>query len=153
MLRVLALSTTLMFVTLGRADADAVRALGRTIETALQQSEGELGKAHGSRRRAAVVLDVESALAGAESAVRARSVPRGRAGEHSRRPVPGLLAIEGLDGGADAALRYPVSERMSLGLGYRFVTSEDLRFESAESAALESDYGGHSFVVRARWAF
>lgn len=53
----------------------------------------------------------------------------------------------------NGGIRYSVNSRVSLGLNYRRLTEEDLKFEVAETGSLESGYDSHSLVLQARWEF
>ena len=57
------------------------------------------------------------------------------------------------DDRSQSVFSVPVSERVSFGFGYEYVTPEDLAFELAESGALASDYESHQVMIRARWRF
>jgi len=64
----------------------------------------------------------------------------------------GVLALFGL-GGGKPGLALTVSESVSLGLRYRYLEREDIRFEVAETGALDDGYSSHNVIVRARWQF
>jgi hypothetical protein len=64
----------------------------------------------------------------------------------------GMLALFGL-GGGKPGLALPVSDSVSLGLRYRYLEREDIRFEVAETGALDEGYSSHNVIVRARWRF
>ena len=50
-------------------------------------------------------------------------------------------------------LGYAVSREVRLGLGYDYVTGEDLDFEVAETGSLDDDYTSHRVMVRAHVQF
>jgi hypothetical protein len=64
----------------------------------------------------------------------------------------GVLALFGLGGGRPG-LAVPVSDSVSLGLGYKYLEREDIALEVAETGALDDGYSSHNVVVRARWQF
>jgi hypothetical protein len=64
----------------------------------------------------------------------------------------GLARWLDLDG-SEPALAYPVTETLSLGLGYRFLRSEDLVFKVAKTGSLDSDYQSHNLLFQAHWEF
>jgi hypothetical protein len=50
-----------------------------------------------------------------------------------------------------SALRLPVTERLSFGVGYRRLQGEDLWRRYAEAGSV--DYDSHDFLLRAHWRF
>lgn len=62
------------------------------------------------------------------------------------------VALFGL-GGEKPALALPVSDSVSLGLGYQYLRREDVRFEVAETGSLDEGYSSHNVVLRANWRF
>jgi long-subunit fatty acid transport protein len=50
-------------------------------------------------------------------------------------------------------LAYPVTDSLSLGLGYRFLRSEDLVFKVAKTGSLDSNYQSHNVLFQAHWDF
>ena len=64
----------------------------------------------------------------------------------------GMLGF--LDVGGDAhGVAVPVSDTVSLGVGYEYLRREDIRLEVAETGSLNEGYSTHNVVVRARWKF
>jgi hypothetical protein len=51
----------------------------------------------------------------------------------------------------NSALRLPVTERLSLAIGYRHLEPEDLGRRYAEAGSV--DYDSHDFLLRAHWRF
>lgn len=51
------------------------------------------------------------------------------------------------------AVALPVTDSVSLGVGYQYLRQEDLRLEVAETASLDDGYSTHNVVLRARWQF
>jgi hypothetical protein len=102
---------------------------------------------------------VSGALAFVQSTVRA-AIPttamhqsiNGARPDHEPRDEPGMLALFGL-GGEKRGLAVPVTDSVSLGLGYRYLRQEDLPLEVAETGALDEGYQSHKVVLRARWQF
>ncbi len=47
----------------------------------------------------------------------------------------------------------PVSDSVSLGLGYEYLRREDIHLEVAETASLHEEYSSHNVVLRAHWKF
>jgi hypothetical protein len=129
------------------------------VATAAQSAAARTGKSVLPRaaRLAAIQLEVGGAVAVVQPAVRAR-LPGDMPGVWLLLPEDPRLAGRGArrpgEGGSGSAFSYPLSETISLGLRYRFLTDEDLAgFEAAESGSLRSGYATHRFVVRARWQF
>lgn len=88
---------------------------------------------------------VRASVAGDRLGLRAFGAPLEAARELAPVGTPG--AVE------EALLTFPVSSRMSLGLGYNYVTSEDVAFEVAETGSLSPDYDSHYVLIRAHWQF
>jgi hypothetical protein len=68
----------------------------------------------------------------------------------ARQEIGGSLALPWLSQGK-SALRLPVTERLSFGVGYRHQEPEDLSRRYAEAGAV--DYDSHDFLLRAHWRF
>lgn len=81
-----------------------------------------------------------------EASAAARIVRTNLKAAPHRRAVPGTAS-----GGSSVA--YAVSREVRLGLGYDFLTSEDLDFEVAETGSLDDDYASHRVMVRAHLKF
>lgn len=138
----------------GAAAADLV---GGAVRTALHHGAAVRGQvAETPAELRALRLPAGGALAFAQPLVRA-SVAGDRLGlrafgaplEAGREVAP--VATPGA--AEEARLSFPVSSRMSLGVGYSYVTSEDLAFEVAETGSLERDYDSHNVLIRAHWQF
>jgi hypothetical protein len=130
------------------------------VATATQTVAARTGKIALPRdaRLAAMQLQFGGTLAAVQPPLRGRATGEIPAiwllGEEARLAPAGRATQRPGDNGGGSAFIYAVSDRVSLGLRYRFLTSEDLtRFEAAESGALRSDYTNHRFVVRASWQF
>jgi hypothetical protein len=134
------------------------------VATATQTLAARTGKIALPRdaRLAAMQLEFGGAVAAVQPPSRGRVAGEMPAiwllGEEARLAPAGAarsrVAHRPGDSGAGTTFIYSVSDRVSLGLRYRFLTSEDLtRFEVAESGALRSGYTNHRFVVRASWQF
>lgn len=103
---------------------------------------------------------VGGALAFVQSAVRATLPSRAMdqtingttRAERAAGGAPGTLAMFDL-GGEKRGVAVPVTDSMSLGVGYRYLRSEDLHFEAAEAGSLDEGYESHKVVLRARWQF
>ncbi len=160
-LRRLTLCTTLVVVTAwthpGGAAADIISGV---VKTALQQQatvRGETAGAVAAQGRT-LRLPLGSTLALAEPAVRAAVVEESiarfglvRSGASQARH--GLLAIGRARPAEGPGLSYPVSATISLGVGYSYVTMEDLAFVVAGAGSLEPDYDSHNLLIRAHWQF
>jgi opacity protein-like surface antigen len=79
-----------------------------------------------------------------------RSINGVAAAAHTAASDPGILA--GLNVGDDG-LALPVSDTVSLGLGYEYLRREDIRLEVAETGSLNEEYSTHNVVLRAHWKF
>ena len=64
----------------------------------------------------------------------------------------GMLAALNLQSDA-SGLAVPVSDSMSLGLGYEYLRREDIHLEVAETGSLHEEYSTHNVVLRAQWKF
>ena len=70
--------------------------------------------------------------------------------------APATLAPERRDGGSwlvpdNSGLKLPMTERLSVGVGYRHLEGEDLWHRHAEAGSV--DYDSHDFILRAHWRF
>lgn len=143
---------------------DHVRvALG--VERVVQQSSAVIGKARPTAmdQQRAVQLQVGGALALAQPAIRAVVPVQDRVVSQAKRSqrrseAASSVPVEGnafwLDADAEkTALAYPVSNSLSVGLGYRYVRGEDLEFKVANTEAVASEYGSHNVFLSARWQF
>lgn len=129
------------------------------VATAAQPAAARTGKSVLPRaaRLAAMELEIGGgAVAVVQPAVRARlagDMPGVWLLPEDPR-LAGRGALRRGEGGSGSAFSYPLSETVSLGLRYRFLTDEDLvGFEAAQSGSLKSEYANHRFVLRARWQF
>ena len=76
-------------------------------------------------------------------------------------PGTGSASARGLPGSPMAApatlvpdnsgLKLPMTERLSVGVGYRHLEGEDLWHRHAEAGSV--DYDSHDFILRAHWRF
>jgi hypothetical protein len=163
------LGLTLVFVAGAAATANAGSRSDHAatgVATALQRSAAVAG----ARPRALNLrvglarLQFGGALAFAQPSLRAAVAPDRVGGPRSdvslltpvtvRPPArrSGLARWLDLDG-SEPALAYPVTETLSLGLGYRFLRSEDLVFKVAKTGSLDSDYQSHNLLLQAHWEF
>lgn len=99
------------------------------------------------------VAAVQAAVPGMLAAIEPIRWPKRRdAGIARQDDVTSPVAGASSRGGS--GLSYPLSNAMSLGLRYWFLTDEDLAdLEMAETGSLQSGYMNHRFLVRARWHF
>lgn len=141
MLRIMILATLLFL-----ASATSVRA-------------GSASDLHPRGEPLQIGAQIGSALAFVHSAVRAslpfRTVHRTINGppiHREPRRRGSMMALLQLDG-EKRALALPVTDSVSLGLGYQYLRQEDLRLEVAETAGLDDGYSTHNVVLRARWQF
>jgi hypothetical protein len=134
-----------------------------TVATALQQTTAVTSKAHWPVPAPGEIMRLQV------SAVLALSQPllRGQVGQRRQiRFAPGLSPRLALDfaarsrvprwldlGDTQPSLALPVTESISLGLGYSFQRSEDLVFKVARVGALKADYQNHKVLLRAQWEF
>ena len=81
-----------------------------------------------------------------------RSINGATGAQQAAHGRDGVLALFRL-GGDKPGLALPVSDSVSLGLRYRYLEREDIRFEVAETGALDDGYSSHNVIVRARWRF
>jgi hypothetical protein len=163
------LGLTLIFVagaaTPAHADGGFERPATGGIETALQQSVALAGKRELALdpRSGLMQLQVGGALALAQPWLRAavggtsqpgRAVahPLAFGGEGPAVRPSGLARWLDLNG-SNPTLAYPVTDRLSLGLGYRFLRSEDLVFKVAKTGSLDSNYQSHNVLLQAHWEF
>lgn len=63
-------------------------------------------------------------------------------------PIIALLTTSNASG-----LGYVLTRGFSFGIGYDYVTDEDLAFEVAATGSLNDDYKSHKVMVRAHWRF
>jgi hypothetical protein len=137
-----------------------------TVATALQQTTAVTSKAHWPVPAPGEImrLQVGAVLALSQPLLRAQVSQR-----HQRRQIrfaPGLSPRLALDfaarsrvprwldlGDTQPSLALPVTESISLGLGYSFQRSEDLVFKVARVGALKADYQNHKVLLRAQWEF
>jgi hypothetical protein len=63
-----------------------------------------------------------------------------------------MLALLNLRSDAQG-VAVPVSETVSLGLGYEYLRREDIHLEVAETGSLNEEYSSHNVVLRAHWKF
>jgi hypothetical protein len=163
------LGLTLVFVagaaTAANGASRSERPATSGIATALQQSAAVAGARPRSLNVGAGLAQLQfgGALAFAQPSLRAAVAGRvgapgsgypilapGRVRPLARRS--GLARWLDLDG-SEPALAYPVTETLSLGLGYRFLRSEDLVFKVAKTGSLDSDYRSHNLLLQAHWEF
>ncbi len=136
------------------------------VDRVVQQSSALIGKARRTAddRQRAVQLQVGGALALAQPAIRAAVPAQDRMlsqVKHSQRRSEATASTVPTDGtafwldadGDKTGLAYPVSDSLSVGLGYRYVRGEDLEFKVANTEAVASDYGSHNVLLSARWQF
>lgn len=161
-LRPLSLSMALALSAFSAPGMAAAKTISGVVETALQSRaavRGEVSSAVAELRQPAFGLPLGGGLAMVEPVLRATvTVDRiGRLG--SGRPVfqprarHRLLAVEVLGRSEETRVSYPVSSTVFLGVGYSYVTLEDLAFEAAGTGSLESDYDSHNLLLRAHWQF
>lgn len=157
----LTLCATLAVATAAEAHGESADDI-TAVSSALTRSDGGVIKAEVDPDRAATRLIVPTgskALAQPLLQGVLRADRLGLVGSRNAPWVPGAGSARETFGGSgkwasgDGGIRYAVSSTISLGLNYRRVTEEDLRFEVAETGSLEPDYDSHSFVVQARWEF
>jgi hypothetical protein len=167
MLRLLGL--TLIFVasaaTAAHADGRFERPLTGGIQTALHQSVAQAGKRQLPLypHTGILQLQIGGALAFAQPSLRA-------AVSGAPRPQPALVRPLALGGrssavrpsglarwlelnGTQSTLAYPVTDSLSLGLGYSYLRSEDLVFKVAKTGSLDSNYQSHNLLFQAHWEF
>jgi hypothetical protein len=154
MLRMLALAVLLMAISATAADGTESAALaGSSLATGVPELHA-----------ASIDLRVPSALAWAQPSLRGTvsSVGKRRqtaAAAGARQPLP--QARGGVLGGlgrlasdrARAALAYPLNDRFSLDLGYRFLDVEDVIVRRGEPGTVAPTYTSHHLVLHARWRF
>ncbi|HSA80055.1 MAG TPA: hypothetical protein VLE23_04485 [Geminicoccaceae bacterium] len=163
------LGLTLIFVagtaTAARADGGFERPATRGIETALHQSVALTGKRELALdpRSGLMQLQVGGALALAQPWLRATVSGAPRPGQALAHPLafggegpavrPSGLARWLETSGTKTSLAYPVTDSLSLGLGYRYLRSEDLVFKVAKTGSLDSNYQSHNLLLQAHWEF
>jgi hypothetical protein len=164
------LGLTLVFVAGAATAANAASRSERPATSGIAGAVQQSAAVAGARPRALNVgaglaqLQFGGALAFAQPSLRA-AVAAGRlGGPRSGDPIvapgrvrplarrSGLARWLDLDG-SEPALAYPVTETLSLGLGYRFLRSEDLVFKVAKTGSLDSDYQSHNLLLQAHWEF
>ena len=114
--------------------------VGAAVPAAADDAGGRDGLAGGLRPD--VAAQAQPSAQG-EAANRAALAPE----RQERRPwihLPWLTQ-------ARSGFSVPLSERFSLGIGYRHVEAEDLWREFADAAAV--DYDSHNILLRAHWRF
>jgi hypothetical protein len=72
-------------------------------------------------------------------------------GGHGAEAEGGVLTLLHLAGGRGLAV--PVSDSVSVGLGYEYLRREDVHLEVAETGSLHEEYSTHNVMLRARWKF
>jgi len=92
----------------------------------------------------------------------APAVPAGRPSPAMQQTINGarrvgadeadMLALLNLRSDAQG-VAVPVSDTVSLGLGYEYLRREDIHLEVAETGSLHEEYSTHNVVLRARWKF
>jgi hypothetical protein len=163
------LGLTLVFVagaaTAAHGDDRLARPATGSIESALHQSVALTGKrelavdAHAG----IVQLPIGGALALAQPSLRAAVTgasrpaaapvgPLGFGAEHPAVRPAGLARWVELNG-RKPTLAYAVTDSLSLGLGYRFLRTEDLVFKVAKTGSLDSNYQSHNVLFQAHWEF
>jgi len=154
MLRMLALAVLLMAISATAAHGtESTTLAGSSPATQAPESDA-----------VSIDLQVPSALAWAQPSLRGAvsSANRHRhtaAAAGARQPV--TQARGGVLGGLGrlasdrnrAALAYPVSESLSLDLGYRFLDVEDVIVRRGEPGTVGPTYSSHHLVLHARWRF
>ena len=157
MLRLAGLVLLLMSGVAAPAEADDGHA-GKGTAIAAQQGAASEGPTL-YVREAARPVQLSKALTAAPSPLWSTPAPESRrelasatvglAGLPERRARDESPALPWISQGK-SALRLPVTERLSLALGYRYLEAEDLwRYADAGSV----DYGSHDFLLRAYWRF
>jgi hypothetical protein len=154
------LGLTLVFVagaaTAANGASRSERPATSGIATALQQSAAmAAARPRFLNLRAGLAqLQFGGALAYAQPSLRAVIAGGREASDDFRPPArrSGLARWLDLDG-SEPALAYPVTETLSLGLGYRFLRSEDLVFKVAKTGSLDSNYQSHNLLFQAHWEF
>jgi hypothetical protein len=164
----LRISMMALLVLLGTTTALAAEtpsdlAAGGGILGARQQSTAVIGKGRRSLR-ALPTAQLRLGRAVAQSIVRAeaRQVRGGISGPTA--PATALaaappkaptrqLAWLNLSGGNRPTFAYALNDALSLGLGYRFVTGETMKFEVAKTGSMSPDYASHNVLLRAHFQF
>ena len=140
MLRILIVATLLFLVSATSARADGSTSSGERVKLQLGARMGAQAFVQPAVRASMPTDAMHRSINGASGAQQAAD---GR---------NGVLALFGL-GGGKPGLALPVSDSVSLGLRYRYLEREDIRFEVAETGALDEGYSSHNVIVRARWQF
>jgi hypothetical protein len=160
-------------------DGEEITAMLRTLALAVLLTSISATAAHGAgsaalaapgrpaaaseQNVAPIDLHVPSALAWVQPSLRG-AVSRGSKGRQAaaaagaRQPVTQRRGVLGQLGrlASDrdrAALAYPLSDRLSLDLGYRFLEAEDMVVRRVEPGTVAPTYSSHHLVLHARWRF
>jgi hypothetical protein len=160
-------------------DGEEITAMLRTLALAVLLTSISATAAHGAESAAltpsggpasasdqnvaSIDLRVPSALAWIQPSLRG-AVSRGSKGRQAaaaagaRQPVTQRRGVLGQLGrlASDrdrAALAYPLSDRLSLDLGYRFLEAEDMVVRRVEPGTVAPTYSSHHLVLHARWRF
>jgi hypothetical protein len=140
MLRILILATLLLLVSTTGASAENPADRHDTVQLRLARVGGALAFVQPAVR---ATLPSRATYQTINGTTRAERAARGR---------PGVLALFDL-GGEKRGVAVPVTKSMSVGVGYRYLRSEDLHLEAAETGSLDEGYQSHKVVLRARWRF
>jgi hypothetical protein len=153
MLRILALALLLTSIS-----ASAAHGAGSVAPAASRPMAAAM-----DRSAASIDLRVPSALAWIQPSLRG-AVSRGSKGRQAaaaagaRQPVSRARGVLGQLGrlASDrdrASLAYPLNDRLSLDLGYRFLETEDMVVRRVEPGTVAPTYSSHHLVLHARWRF
>jgi hypothetical protein len=157
MVRVAILSTFMFVTTCAFGQAEGAPVVASAAQRALQNGAATIATSliTGNVRGAPLVLGVVHHVGFGRE---------GAAAAPNRRPPLLIGPWRGDDDGGAGAwsgageprLALPVGPSISLDLGYRFVTNEDLAegaFLAAERGLLDPDHVSHSVTIHARWQF
>jgi hypothetical protein len=153
MLRMLALAVLLMTIsaTAVHGTESAAPAASSSATPVPQPDAGSI-----DLRVPSVLAWAQPSLRGAvSSGNKHRQVAAAAGARQPAAPTRGVLGgLGGLAGDRDrAALAYPLSDRLSLDLGYRFLDVEDLIVRRGEPGTVGPTYSSHHLVLHARWRF
>jgi opacity protein-like surface antigen len=147
MLRVLIVASLLVLVsaTSVQADSSAAREEGVTVQI---RFGARVGSGVGSAQ-AFVQPAVRTTMPSVAMYRMINGVAQVQQRSDGRHGMLGLVAM----GGDQPALALPVSDSVSLGVGYEYLRREDIHLEVAETGSLSEAYSTHNLTVRAHWKF